>query len=126
MTSLTSSQHHSRDTKHHGGGKSMIGLINTSSVNSTQAYTSGGTTANNHTYMNIKASMIPQILNNTMGSAAASLTFSQNNTPLSHNNNDLSEHAKVAPMNQSYVVPRPFMVPGPKQPFTNEVLRPLN
>ena len=123
MTSLTSSQHHSRDIKHHGGGKSMIGLINTSSVNSTQAYTSA--TAN-HTYVNIKASMMPQILNNTMGSAAASLTFSQNNTPLSHCNNDLSEHAKVGPMNQSYVVPRPFMVPGPKQPFTNEVLRPLN
>ena len=125
MTSLTSSQHHSRDTfsKHHGGGKSMIGLINSSSVNSTQAYTSA--TANNQTYMNIKASMMPQILNNTMGSAAASLTFSQNNTPLSHNN-DLSEHAKVGPMNQSYVVPRPFMVPGPKQPFTNELLRPLN
>ena len=113
MTSLTSSQHHSRDTfsKHHGGGKSMVGLINTSSVNSTQAYTSA--TAN-QTYMNIKASMMPQILNNTMGSAAASLTFSQNNTPLSHCNNDLSEHAKVGPMNQSYVVPRPFMVPGPK------------
>jgi hypothetical protein len=57
-----------------------------------------------------------------MGSAAASLTFSQNNTPMSQN--DLSEHAKVGPMNQSYVVPRPFMV----QPasFSNELLRPLN
>ena len=49
-----------------------------------------------------------------MGSAAASLTFSQNNTPMSQYQNDLSEHAKVGPMNQSYVVPRPFMVPGPK------------
>ena len=29
-------------------------------------------------------------------------------------------------MNQSYVVPRPFMVPGPKQPFTNDFLKPLN
>ena len=49
-----------------------------------------------------------------MGSAAASLTFSQNNTPMSQYQNDLSENAKVGPMNQSYVVPRPFMVPGPK------------
>jgi hypothetical protein len=59
-----------------------------------------------------------------MGSAAASLTFSQNNTPMSQYQNDLSEHAKVGPMNQSYVVPRPFMV----QPasFSNEMLRPLN
>jgi hypothetical protein len=59
-----------------------------------------------------------------MGSAAASLTFSQNNTPMSQYQNDLSEHAKVGPMNQSYVVPRPFMV----QPasFSNELLRPLN
>ena len=57
MTSLTSSQHHSRDnfSKHHGGGKSMVGLINNSSVNSTQAYTS----AANQTYMNIKATMVP-------------------------------------------------------------------
>jgi hypothetical protein len=57
MTSLTSSQHHSRDTfsKHTGGGKSMVGLINTSSVNSTQAYTN----AANQTYMNIKNTMIP-------------------------------------------------------------------
>ena len=88
----------------------MVGLINNSSVNSTQAYTS----AANQTYMNIKATMVPQILNNTMGSAAASLTFSQNNTPMSQYQNDLSEHAKVGPMNQSYVVPRPFVVPGPK------------
>ena len=57
MTSLTSSQHHSRDnfSKHHGGGKSMVGLINNSYVNSTQAYTS----AANQTYMNIKATMVP-------------------------------------------------------------------
>jgi hypothetical protein len=34
----------------------MVGLINTSSVNSTQAYTNA--TAN-QTYMNIKATMIP-------------------------------------------------------------------
>ncbi len=76
--------------------------------------------------------MMPQILNNTMGSAAASLTFSQN-TPMSQygGQQDLSENVKVGTLHQScFVVPRPFTVPGPKPSqalpqFTNEYLKPL-
>ena len=78
--------------------------------------------------------MLPpqQILNNTIGSAAASLTFSQN-TPLSpYYLQDMSEHAKVnAVPSQNYTVPKPFtVIPGPKpvqqQLFTHEYLKQVN